>query len=129
MITIEIETAALEDVASRSRHDVDGAVAREAAGRIEIDCRQVKFLDDILGNLQQHADRSRSRDVRAINRHSRRADAWNRLDAPPSDETNARPSASLVVLVTPGSNLASSRKFRPFSGTLSICSRVTTPPT
>ena len=58
MVAMEIEAAAVIRVAARAGHDIDGAVARQAAGRIEVDRGDLKFLHDILGNLKENANRA-----------------------------------------------------------------------
>ena len=81
MVAMEIEAAAVIRVATRARHDIDGAVARQAAARIEVHRGNLKFLDDILGNLKENANRAGRADAGAIHRHPGRSDARNRLQA------------------------------------------------
>ena len=81
MVPMEIEAAAVIRVATRPGHDIDGAVARQAAGQIEVDRGDLEFLDDILGNLKENANRSRGADAGAVDRHAGRSDTRNRLKA------------------------------------------------
>ena len=81
MIAMEIEAAAAIRVATGARHDIDGAVARQAAARIEVHRGNLKFLHDILGNLKENANRAWRADAGAIHRDPGRPDARNRLQA------------------------------------------------
>ena len=129
MVPIEVEAAAVKVFAAGAGHDIDCAIARQAGREIKVDGRDLKLLNDLLGHLQGSPDRANEVNVRAVHGNARVSDARGWLKRPaPSTGTKVRLPV-VVGLATPGSSLASSRKFRPLSGRFSICLRLTTPPT
>src|SRR5258708_30429972 len=81
LIAVEDEPMAPIAGRARSRDDIDGGIAREPGGGVEVDGGELKLLHRVLRNLDPGADRADETGVAAVNGDAGEADARSRLQA------------------------------------------------
>src|SRR5262245_60681280 len=71
VIAEEEKAAAVQLVAAAARNDVDGAGGGDPCGEIEVDARDLEFLNDFLGEVLLSAAVNRIVDARAVHGDAR----------------------------------------------------------